>query len=375
MKVMFVVQGEGRGHLTQAITMQRMLQHNGHQVVEVLVGKSNYRQLPEFFTRAMTVPVKQFYSPNFLPTAKNKRNNIPLTVAYNIMEIPTYLRSVWYLHRCINNSGADLVINFYDMLTGITYFLFHPTVPQVSIGHQYLFLHRDFQLPKTNRLSLLSLKFLTRVTALGAQARLALSFNRAADDDEEGIRVVPPLLRAEVAQQKVTPGDYVHGYMVNAGFGRSVMEWHRQHPDIPLNFFWDKRGAAETTVVDDTLTFHQLDDHKFLASLAGCRGYATTAGFESVCEAMYFGKPIMMIPAHVEQECNAYDAYRTGAGVISRDFDLGQLAPLLDTYKPIPGFREWVNSAEQVIIPMLEQAANVVSCYPLSVAWLKSFVF
>lgn len=375
MKVMFVVQGEGRGHLTQAITMQRMLQHNGHQVVEVLVGKSNYRQLPEFFTRAMTVPVKQFYSPNFLPTAKNKRNNIPQTVAYNIMEIPTYLRSVWYLHRCINNSGADLVINFYDMLTGITYFLFHPTVPQVSIGHQYLFLHRDFQLPKTNRLSLLSLKFLTRVTALGAQARLALSFYRAADDDEEGIRVVPPLLRAEVPQQKVTRGEYVHGYMVNAGYGRSVMEWHRQHPDIPLNFFWDKRGAAETTIVDDTLTFHQLDDHKFLASLAGCRSYATTAGFESVCEAMYFGKPIMMIPAHVEQECNAYDAYRTGAGVISRDFDLGQLAPLLDTYKPIPGFREWVNSAEQVIIPMLEQAANVVPCYPLSVAWLKSFVF
>ena len=112
-----------------------------------------------------------------------------------------------------------------------------------------------------------------------------------------------------------------------------------------------------------------------LASLAGCRGYATTAGFESVCEAMYFGKPIMMIPAHVEQECNAYDAYRTGAGVISRDFDLGQLAPLLDTYKPIPGFREWVNSAEQVIIPMLERASNVVPSYPLSVAWLKSFVF
>lgn len=374
MKVMFVVQGEGRGHLTQAISMQRMLQHCGHQVVEVLVGKSNYRDLPEFFTRAMAVPVKRFYSPNFLPTASNKRNNIPLSVAYNLMEIPTFLKSVWFIHKRINESGADLVINFYEMLTGITYFLFHPAVPQVSIGHQYLFLHRDFQLPRYNWLALQSLKFMTRITALGAFSRLALSFYRAADDEEENIHVVPPLLRREVHEQHVTKGDYVHGYMVNAGFGQSVSEWHQQHPDVPLNFFWDKRGATETTRVDDTLTFHQLDDRKFLASLAGCRGYATTAGFESVCEAMYFGKPIMMIPAHVEQECNAYDAYRTGAGVISRDFDLNDLAPLLHGYQPVKGFRQWADSAEQVIMPYLEAAANSVPCYPLSVAWLKSYI-
>ena len=39
--------------------------------------------------------------------------------------------------------------------------------------------------------------------------------------------------------------------------------------------------------MDDTLSFHQLDDVKFLRYMAGCKAYATTAGFESVCEAMY----------------------------------------------------------------------------------------
>lgn len=39
--------------------------------------------------------------------------------------------------------------------------------------------------------------------------------------------------------------------------------------------------------------------------MQGCSGYVTTAGFESVCEAMYLGKPVMMIPTHVEQEINA----------------------------------------------------------------------
>ena len=53
MKVLFIVQGEGRGHLTQAIAMERLLRRNGHEVAEVLVGKSNSRHLPGFFNRSI----------------------------------------------------------------------------------------------------------------------------------------------------------------------------------------------------------------------------------------------------------------------------------------------------------------------------------
>lgn len=49
MKVLFVVQGEGRGHLTQALTMEQMLNANGHEVVGMLVGKSKSRNIPNFF--------------------------------------------------------------------------------------------------------------------------------------------------------------------------------------------------------------------------------------------------------------------------------------------------------------------------------------
>ena len=51
MKILFIVQGEGRGHLTQAISMEKLLRSNGHEVVEVLVGKSESRRLPGFFIR------------------------------------------------------------------------------------------------------------------------------------------------------------------------------------------------------------------------------------------------------------------------------------------------------------------------------------
>ena len=62
MKFLFIVQGEGRGHFTQAITLEDMLLRNGHQVVEVLVGKSSSRTLPGFFNRSIqsVSPVRIF---------------------------------------------------------------------------------------------------------------------------------------------------------------------------------------------------------------------------------------------------------------------------------------------------------------------------
>ena len=198
MKFLFIVQGEGRGHLTQAITLEEILLRNGHEVVEVLVGKSSSRRLPGFFNRSIHAPVKRFVSPNFTPTPANKRVSLIRSVACNLVKLPVYMNSIRYIFQRIEASEADMVINFYELLTGFTYLLFRPSVPQVCIGHQYLFLHKDFEFPRVGKLNVALLKFFTRLTAIGARERLALSFRVMKDDDKCHIRVVPPLLRREV---------------------------------------------------------------------------------------------------------------------------------------------------------------------------------
>lgn len=353
MKILFIVQGEGRGHLTQAITLEKLLTGSGHEVVEVLVGKSEAHRLPGFFNRSIQAPVKHFVSPNFLPTPTNKRANLPLSVLYNLMKVPEYIESMCYIRQRIRETQADLVINFYELLTGFVYAFFRPSVPQVCIGHQYLFLHKDFHFPKTNKCSLFFLKLFTRLTALGSSQRLALSFRPM--ENEEHLRVVPPLLRQDVFYQEKQQGDYVHGYMVNAGFSESVLEWHRLHPEVPLRFFWDRWSEEPVKKIDETLSFYQLDDTEFLRQMAGCRAYASTAGFESICEAMYLGKPILMVPAHIEQECNAFDAAQNGAGITDKDFHLENLLKFSDSYQPNPDFARWVESAGYVILNELER--------------------
>lgn len=365
MKFLFIVQGEGRGHFTQAITLEEMLLSHGHEVVEVLVGKSSSRTLPGFFNRNIKAPVKRFVSPNFLPTAENKRVSMGKSVIYNLVKAPVYIQSMLYIKKRIGETQADVVINFYELLTGLTYAFLRPKVPYVCIGHQYLFLHEDFEFPHKSKLNISLLRFFTRLTSLGASKRLALSFRRMADDEQRNISVIPPLLRREVMVLSPVLGDYIHGYMLNSGFADSVIDYHIKHPNVNMQFFWDKSDAAEVTRVSPKLSFHQINDIKFLDYMAGCKAYASTAGFESICEAMYLGKPVLMVPAHIEQDCNAYDAVQAGAGISSDKFDLEQLLLFAETYRPNPAFAYWVRSGEQLIIDKLEENIDLHSIFTI----------
>lgn len=87
MKYVFIVQGEGRGHLTQAISMERLLRENGHEVSAVMVGKSPARKLPSFFEATIHAPVEMFESFNFVPSASNRKASALKTGLYNIFHL------------------------------------------------------------------------------------------------------------------------------------------------------------------------------------------------------------------------------------------------------------------------------------------------
>ncbi len=353
LKYLFIVQGEGRGHLTQAMALEKLLTANGHQVVGILVGKSEARHLPEFFTKGVSAPVKQFDSVNFQPSAENRTVNMLKSIFYNIEKFPQYLKSILFLKDAIKSSGADVVVNFYELLTGITYFNFKIDIPNVSIGHQYLFQHDGFRLGDSGITGTEGLMIFTKFTSIGATKKLALSFRSMEDDGAKRIRVVPPVLREEVLEMKASRGNYIHGYMLNSGFSDDVMKWHAAHPGVELRFFWDRWSESPVKRIDDTLSFYLLDDKEFLRQMAGCMAYASTAGFESVCEAMYFGKPVLMVPSHIEQRCNAFDAVRGGTGISSSFFDLSALLEFTERFRPDEAFPEWARSARKLILEEL----------------------
>jgi len=361
MKYLFVVQGEGRGHFTQALSLKSMLERNGHEVVAVMVGSSAQRTLPGFFTDKVNTEVIRFQSPNFLPSPKAKKSFLLASILYNLLLIPTYIASVLKIRRTISQKQPDVVINFYELLCGVTYGVFSPRAPMVNVAHQYYFLTPDFTYTGKNKTEFKLLNFYSRLTALNAQRILALSFRIQEQSYFGNIAIVPPLLRREVQNQQPTAGKYIHGYMLNSGYASELSIWSESNPKERLHFFWDKKNANITTSLTPRLTMHTLDDILFLEYMAGCKGYATTAGFESVCEAMYLQKPVLMVPTHIEQECNAIDAMRSNAGVSADYFNLNTLLDFIPTYHKTLEFRYWVNTAESLFLYELTRLGTEVS--------------
>jgi uncharacterized protein (TIGR00661 family) len=353
MKFLFIVQGEGRGHLTQAISLSGLLERNGHSVVAVLTGKSNRRELPTFYINHFGDKLRRFRSPNFLPSTPHHRTNIWLSIAYNILLTPHYIASIFYIRRQIACREVDVVVNFYELLTGLGLAVMPPHKPCYCIAHQYLFFHPEYRFPKASGAELLMLKFFTRLTCLNATRLLALSFRPLADVPEKKLTVVPPLLRKAIFTAKVSHGDYLHGYMLNDNYSDEIMQFHARRPDVKLHFFWDRRNVPATSAIDETLEFHRLDDELFVRYMAGSMAYATTAGFESVCEALYMGKPALVVPTHIEQMCNAFEVSETSVGVQAECFDLDRLLEFIPYYKPNEIYRQWIDEADKRILNCL----------------------
>ena len=194
------------------------------------------------------------------------------------------------------------------------------------------------------------------MVATRAKRHLALSFRPMSDVPKRKIYVVPPLLRPEVTHLIPEKQDYILGYMLSSGYAKDIEKWHSANPSTILHFFWDKKDAPEELKVHDNLTFHKINDLKFLEMMSKCSGYSSTAGFESICEAMYLGKPIMMVPSygHFEQACNGLDGTISGAGFQSPTFDLTALVSYIPNHKDISvDFRKWADSSKSKFLELL----------------------
>ena len=356
MNFVFIVQGEGRGHMTQAIALSKMLRKNNHTLSKIIVGTSPSRSIPDYFIHKIGAQVIQLESPNFVKDKKQKSINFSMTLFQTFWKSNIYRKNIKNLSRIIADENPDVIINFYDFLAGIYNFWYRPKSKFVCIAHQYLIGHPQFTFPKGKIMDRITLKLANQVTRLKADKVLALSFQYFEDHPKENIIVTPPLLRDEVLKLIIKTGDYLLIYVVNAGYGEEIESFHRKNPNIPLVCFWDNKEKPSEYVIHENLIFHQLNDQLFLEKMAACKGFISTAGFESVCEAMYLGKATLMVPVegHYEQACNAIDACKAGAGISRSNFDLTTLIDYFPQYKNIKNqFQPWVAKGENIFIQHL----------------------
>jgi uncharacterized protein (TIGR00661 family) len=365
-KFVFAVQGEGRGHLTQALTVYDVLVRQGHTVSCVIVGSSSNRQIPEFFTRQFNVPVVSVASPNFTMDKKSRSINLGKSIFDNLLKANKFRKSLNTVGVLLKEHQPDIVINFYEPLIA-----FHALTKKcpfkiLAIAHQYLYLHPKFKFPDGNTLQSIYLKTYTKFTSFGSDLQLAISMYELPGTGNKKLKVCAPLLRKQIFQLNPIDENFILVYLLNSGYSCDIVRYHKKNPSLKLICFTDSKEVKEQhngmLKLNENLIFHSLNDMKFLDLMSKCRGLVCTAGFESVCEAMYLDKPVMMVPVkgHYEQYCNARDASRIGAGIFAEEFDLAKLEDCILFYnkKKNGQFRDWVNSFESQLINTISMLSN-----------------
>ena len=354
-KFIMVVQGEGRGHMTQAITLYDLLISKGHEVPAVLVGTSGNREIPKFFFEKVKTNIIKFQSPNFVTDKNSKSIRIGPTVVHNLMNLGVFKKSFAIIKEVLDEYKPDLVINFYDLLIGLYYKLNKPTIPMVCIAHQYIYLHKEFLFPKGYLLDRYIIRNYTKLTSSRSVKNLALSFYYMPEAKNKSVTIVPPLLRNEIFNLETKNKNFYLAYLVNHGYFEEIVKWHKINPEFEIHCFADKTEELKKFSFDKTKLFvHELNDKLFIEKMAEASGLVSTAGFESVCEAMYLGKPVLMVPVegHFEQFCNSRDAHYAGAGVYDKNFNIDKLVSYISSNAEKEGnsvYKRWVDNGKEKI--------------------------
>jgi uncharacterized protein (TIGR00661 family) len=356
MKMMLCVLGEGRGHMTQAMAVKEMAGTAGHQIVAVTLGVSSHRQVPAYFESAMNLRVTQLPTLEFKYKNNRSVSNLATLVGV-ICNLPKYARLLRQLDDLVGQAQPEVILNFFEPLAAFFALTRRRRPPVIAIGHQFMVQHPDFIHEPRLWKQHLGLKLYSRI--LGARAtKLALSLYEAPDLPGKQIIVGPPILRKQLFALKSNPnGQFVLVYLLNHGYAEQIIQWSARNPRTKLHCFYDKPGAPPELQHSPSLTFHRLDSEKFLRMMAECRHVVSTAGFESVCEAAWLGKPLFLVPVenHIEQQLNALDAQRSGLGIAEKSFNLDRLSELPDRL-PTEKFHAWTACASKKLFFAIENA-------------------
>lgn len=135
--------------------------------------------------------------------------------------------------------------------------------------------------------------------------------------------------------------------MVNDGYAEEVMAFASANPEINIKAFWDRKGEKEIQKPLPNLELNPIHEANFLEAMAQCEGLVSTAGFESICEALFLGKPVLVIPVkgQYEQLCNANEIRLLKIGRQHHEFDFHKI-PKMDSSnnRKVQEFRAWESS-------------------------------
>ena len=333
MKILFGVQTEGNGHITQCIATKQYLQSQGIEVTTAFAAKKK-RGLSKYFTDEFNVVDYDGFDFVFDSVG---RVVIWKTILNNTFELPRLIVSFIKICNIIRKEKPDAIFNYYEPLVGLTA-LFFKNIKYVSFGHQYAM--DSIIYPRINGyiIQKLFLNIINKITSIRSKI-VALSYYEFNDDV---MIASPPILRSESYSVSHKQEDFVLVYLMNEDMLPQLISQAEKYPDINIHCF-----TKLTKQYDElpNLKLFNLDGKLFQEKMKVCKAVVCSGGFETSAEAIYQNKPLLMIPMpnHYEQHANCNDAYLSSYAIYSESIDLSKIP------KYQLGNKKWFDTYQYVL--------------------------
>ncbi len=306
-RIIYALSGQGRGHTSRVMAVSEVLRQRGHEVVFCCGGTAR-AILEERGERVIPVPALR-------QVMRANKVRLGRTVGANWRTVLSTRAIVADLAGAFSAERADLLISDFEA--------FAPRaarrigLPVLSFNHQQVVTETHHRPPVQDwpAAALTSLAVRAIAPRHAAEHVLLTSFFYPALKHPERTTLVPPIIRPAV--QRLRPrrtGPALVYYNQTTGAEAEVLRALRQvdAPFVLYNFEAPPNAAAS----HPNLTFKKPSLEGFLRDLAVSRAVICTAGFTLISEALYLGKPLLVVPngGIFEQIINARFLVRDGLG-------------------------------------------------------------
>lgn len=315
MKILFGIQTEGNGHITQAIATKQYLQENGYDVGKVFAA-SKKRGLSKYFTDEFDVVTYEGFDFVF---DNEGRVIIWKTILKNTLELPRLITSFIKICNIIRKEKPDAIFNYYEPLVGLTA-LFFKNIKYVSFGHQYAMDSAIYPRINGYPVQKLFLGIINKITSIRAKI-VALSYY---EFNDKKMIVSPPILRKESYIKSDKSEDFVLVYLMNEDLLPQLFSEAKKYPDTKIECFTKLTKQHEEL---PNVKLYNLDGKLFQEKMKVCKSVVCSGGFETSAEAIYQMKPLFMLPMpnHYEQHANCKDAYLSSFAIYREKLDLSKI--------------------------------------------------
>ncbi|MBM3953745.1 MAG: teichoic acid biosynthesis protein [Planctomycetes bacterium] len=298
--------GEGRGHATRVATLVERLP-SGH-TIRIYTSADAHDMLARRFPGDGPVSVSEI--PGIVFQYTDGRLDIARSITVGLDYQARILGPlVERLATELQSFGADLAVT--DFEPALPRACARLGIPLVSVDHQHFLLAYSLGiLPWGLQWHAWFMSHAVWMYSTDADDTVVSAFFRPAlKPGWEHVVQVGPLLRP--ALLAVAPEDR----------GHVVSYLRRTTPDSVLDAL-DEAGLPIRVYGLGArpswghLTFHEIDERRFIDDLAGCRALISAAGNQLIGEALHFGKPMFLLPerAHAEQLINSHFLADMAAG-------------------------------------------------------------